>query len=186
MIVRPLEGRERWAIVDNPRPVGNRGFPIAVGPTFSNHSLSPGLVGWSIDPPVDPAAAENQVSLVDGHDLTRRDGRHGGVKNDPRAPFGKGLDGRGDGLMLGADLDKASGGAVGQGALPVEPGGFETRPVKRFPTADRHRLRDRLDLDNVPGLADGHPQTPPLADREPLDPRVAAEQRAILIDDRPG
>src|SRR5512135_2633941 len=65
--------------------------------------------GDRIERAVDPAASEDQVALVDGHDLAGSDGRLRGVENDVGPVAGQGIDRRGDGLVPGADLGQAGG-----------------------------------------------------------------------------
>ena len=70
---------------------------------------------------LDPAAAQDQVVLVDGDDLPRGDGRLGDVEDDPRSLALERLDRRRHGPMLGANLRQAGDGPVGLRPLPVEP-----------------------------------------------------------------
>ena len=53
---------------------------------------------------INPAAAEHEVVLVDGDDLTGGDGGDGRFKLDPGAAVGERFDVGGDGLVLGPDL----------------------------------------------------------------------------------
>ena len=94
------------------------------------------MPGDSSESPLDPAAAEDQVVLIDGHDLAGSDGGLRGLEADASAAVGEGFDGRRHGAVLGADLGQAGDRAGRLGPLPVEPRGDQAGLLERLAPAD--------------------------------------------------
>src|SRR4051812_22653389 len=73
-----------------------------------------------VESAVDPAAAHEELALIDGHDLPGGDGRLRLVEDDPDPAVLLRLDGGGDGPMPGPDLCQAGSRPFGRVDVPLE------------------------------------------------------------------
>src|SRR6266852_5277203 len=132
----------------------------------------------------DPAAAEDDVAVVENGGLAGGDGAWWSVESDARSGGVERLDGGGRGFVLVADFyEHAQGGGGRLAGNPVQAFDFADCLSEDIVFADDHAVLFRINQENVEGFAGSEAQALALADGEIVNAVVAADHFAILAYD---
>src|SRR5258708_5987968 len=132
----------------------------------------------------DPAAAEDDVAVVENSGLAGGDRALWGIEHDARDGGTERLDCGGRGLVLVADFGEGAkrGGRLTAGN-PIDAFDFAYRLPEDIVFADDDAALLRINRENVEGLAGGKAEALALADRKIVNAVVAADHVAVLVDD---
>src|SRR5712692_6238452 len=132
----------------------------------------------------DPAAAEDDVAVVENRGLAGSDGALRRVEPDAREGGVQRLDGGGRGRVLVADFGE---GAKRRGRLiarnPIHAFDFAYCLSENIVFANHHAVLLRINRKNIERLASGEAETLALSDGKMVDAIVAADHVAVLVDD---
>src|SRR5258708_22820104 len=131
----------------------------------------------------DPAAAEDDVAVVENSGLAGGDGALRGVECDARDGGAERLDCGGRGLVLVANFREGAkrGGRLIAGN-PIDAFDFACRLSEDIVFADDDAVLLRINREDVEGLAGGEAQALALADRKILNAVVAADHVPALVN----
>src|SRR5260370_4945635 len=131
----------------------------------------------------DPAAAEDDVAVVENSGLAGGDGALRGVERDARDGNVERLDGGGRGLVLVADFGE---GAKRGGRLfarnPIHSFDFADGLPEDIVFADDDAVLLRINREDVEKLVPGQAEALSLADRKIVNPVVASRHAAVFGD----
>src|SRR5260370_6410170 len=132
----------------------------------------------------DPAAAEDDVAVVENSGLAGGDGALRGIECDARDGDAERLDGGGRGLVLVADF--CEGAKRGRRLIarnPIHAFNFTYRLSEDIVFADDDAVLLRINREDVERLAGGEAQALALADCKIVKAAVAGDHRARLVGD---
>src|SRR6266700_2724369 len=138
----------------------------------------------SIGASADPAAAEDDFTIVEDGRLAGRDGALGRIESNARAIFRNSFRGGGRGRVLVADFYE---GANRSGRLfardPIHVFNFKCRGTQKVVFANNDAVLLWIDGENVERLAGGEAEALTLANRKVVNAIVAADHVAGFVDD---